>query len=298
MEVLDNLTHDQVVRVDNRLYEVRIVEKSTEDGKSVDEEWVSLQDPRLGAFVTKLQSLSERPTSYLPFTKQELIPRSQLLSFFQRKAPLLRHRIGQPLTGLDLSMPSIDAKIGFSTMWLTQRFSERVRARHRRLIAYKRLGLKQLPKECSWTYIPTSAQLLLERLRQSFPQQMLCLGDFSFLPTSCDGVLAPVISTKSFQPTDFQSVLAEPGECDIFFPTDFAALQQLCAEMLPPIGSSSPTATRGHITQVLSFSSFMRQYANVAATQTANGWCAAEEDYVNFNMLVSAPPQSKRSSDS
>lgn len=77
-------------------------------------------------------------------------------------------------------------------------------------------------------FIPTRLLSLLRTLRQHFPRHRLLLSDFSSLPDTIPGHMAPVVQTR-FQNTTVpcSTLLVKQGFFDIFFPTDFERLRDM-----------------------------------------------------------------------
>jgi hypothetical protein len=77
-------------------------------------------------------------------------------------------------------------------------------------------------------FIPTKCLALLEKLRNVFPLHRPLMADFSSLPDTVHGDMAPVVQTRfDGQTVACSTMLVSRGHFDIFFPTDFRLLKDM-----------------------------------------------------------------------
>ena len=128
-------------------------------------------------------------------------------------------------------------------------------------------------------FIPTNGFLLMERLRNLFPNHRAILADFSELPDSITGKSAPVVQTRLNGKTVACSTYMLPkGEYDIFFPTDF----ELMAKIHEQQGGSSNNKKALVLTQA----DFLRKYGDLSKTRTRGGYNPMVDEYHNMKFLL------------
>ncbi|ORY08422.1 DUF185-domain-containing protein [Basidiobolus meristosporus CBS 931.73] len=146
----------------------------------------------------------------------------------------------------------------------------------RKLRNYLPFGLNLSSPE----FIPTKALVLLESLKEHFPNHRLILGDFYSLPDSVEGVDAPVVQTR-YQRTmvPCSTYMVQPGWFDIFFPTNFELLSDIYELVCR---SDIPDSSVKVITQ----KEFLERYAEVEQTETLSGENPMLTYYENNKFLL------------
>ncbi|KAI9594566.1 ubiquitin-protein ligase E3 C [Syncephalis fuscata] len=137
------------------------------------------------------------------------------------------------------------------------------------------------PNLTSAEFLPTKALLLLERLRDYFPQHRLILSDFYQLPDAMPGQDAPVVQTR-YQHTmvPCSTYMVQPGWFDIFYPTNFELLrdvyQLICRSDHAAFGP-----------RVLGEREFLVHFADIEQTRTLSGENPMLDYYENNKFLFS-----------
>ncbi len=181
-------------------------------------------------------------------------------------------------------------------------------------------------------WYPTTQLQLLHILRHYIPRHHLLLADFDSLPSTVEGMCAPVVASKDAstrgKTVDHRSHLIQLGTADIFFPTDFAALhtvyQRVCRDreqrevrkegngidpaakkeeqMQQGVASLDATATPATVPEarVLTTYQFMQEYARgyEVPTSVSNGWSPLHRDYVNMSFFLASANEPATSDDS
>ncbi|KAM0754444.1 DUF185-domain-containing protein [Meredithblackwellia eburnea MCA 4105] len=89
-------------------------------------------------------------------------------------------------------------------------------------------------------FIPTKLVLLLDVLREKFPNHRLLMSDFDRLTDAIPGLNAPVVQTRyEGETVACTTYLVQPGYFDIFFPTNFHLLRDLYSLIMSPSPASS-----------------------------------------------------------
>ncbi|OAA62027.1 cog1565 domain containing protein [Niveomyces insectorum RCEF 264] len=133
------------------------------------------------------------------------------------------------------------------------------------------LQKRQLPPE----YLPTRLLAFFGVLEQQFPAHRLLTSDFHALPDATAGLNAPVVQTRyERRPVPVSTPLVHQGYFDIMFPTDFGVVEALYR------------AVTGKLSRVEPHEAFMRQWADLAATETRSGENPLLSWYKNASVLA------------
>ncbi|ORY97046.1 S-adenosyl-L-methionine-dependent methyltransferase [Lobosporangium transversale] len=166
---------------------------------------------------------------------------------------------------------TIRKQSGYKSPVLSRRFLRRLRNR-----------LPFAPNMTAPEFIPTKLLLLLETLKNYFPQHRLVLSDFYTLPEAIPGVDAPVVQTRySGTMVPCSTYMVMPGMFDIFFPTNFELLrdiyQQVCR---PSLGMEKSV-------KVQTQKQFLERYGDLEKTRTLSGENPMLMYYENNKMFLS-----------
>lgn len=134
--------------------------------------------------------------------------------------------------------------------------------------------------------VPTSCWRLLRALCAAAPEHQFTIADFSWLPSQPNGVInAPVVQMQKAGATiDLHGeYLRATGEVDILFPTNFAHLAHLihAASAMSDGGGSEAKAI-----QNVTSAEFMRQWHDLEATRTQDGFNPLVDDFTNTRFVV------------
>ncbi|KAI1320726.1 hypothetical protein EDD11_010260 [Mortierella claussenii] len=152
----------------------------------------------------------------------------------------------------------------------------------RRMLRRLRNRLPFAPNMTGPEFIPTKLLLLLETLKQYFPNHRLVLSDFFTLPEAIKGTDAPVVQTRySGTMVPCSTYMVMPGMFDIFFPTNFELLkdmyQQVCR---PSLGMEKSV-------KVQTQREFLERYGDLERTRTYSGENPMLMYYENNKMFLS-----------
>ncbi|KAI8888785.1 DUF185-domain-containing protein [Backusella circina FSU 941] len=193
------------------------------------------------------------------------------------------------------ALVSIDAKGDYTEVYepvgndalINKYLAIRDQTRYKTPVLSNQLWLKFLkslplaPNMTSAEFVPTKLFMLLETLKNYFPQHRLVLSDFSQLPDSVDGVDAPVVQTR-YRGTmvPCSTYMVQPGWFDIFFPTNFELLRDMY--LLVCRGSKAGDKS----VKVLSHREFCERYGDVERTTTRSGENPMLMYYENMKMII------------
>ncbi|KAJ3322400.1 hypothetical protein HDV06_003137 [Boothiomyces sp. JEL0866] len=125
-------------------------------------------------------------------------------------------------------------------------------------------------------FVPTNAFQLLKNLKEYFPKHRLIISDFDSLPSTIDGVDAPVVQIRHRdEMVACSDYLVQPGYFDIFFPTNFQLMSQIYQNLT------------GNSGIVMKHSEFLKSYGNLTETRTRSGDNPMLEYYENVSFLLS-----------
>ncbi|KAI9748508.1 MAG: hypothetical protein M1815_003202 [Lichina confinis] len=124
-------------------------------------------------------------------------------------------------------------------------------------------------------YLPTRLMNFFEILNAYFPAHRLLVGDFNQLPNTIRGVNAPVVQTRFERRTvPVTTPLVQQGYFDILFPTDFQLMESIYRVLT------------GKFARVTSQEDFLRRWADVDHTRTANGENPMLSWYQNASVMT------------
>ena len=168
-----------------------------------------------------------------------------------------------------------------------------------------RSHLPLAPNVTAPEFLPTMQMVFFDKLLQHFPRHRLLLSDFDRLPTSCEGVDAPIVQTRQrHTPVPCSTYLVSRGWFDIFFPTNFELMQdiyRLCQQeqqTSPPHHTHTHTHQHQHQhqhtnppptvrSQVLTHRAFLERYAgDLKRTTTKSGENPMLEHYQNVKFFL------------
>ncbi|GBG30023.1 Protein arginine methyltransferase NDUFAF7-like, mitochondrial [Hondaea fermentalgiana] len=270
LEVLDNLPHDKLVR------------KLSPASRDADTPWWIFKSGDLNEWhQTHVVPANENGDIF----REDLRPLSDPLAIRAAEAFLGPHQL--PAAPADAEAAG---KKGSS-------LGEKLVNWARQSLAKGRLMSEQAPEDSAarGIFVPTGALQMIDTLAQKFPQHEVLAADFNMLPPpeistwtmhsrrgepgSVFGVRnAPLVASKNDKgnTVDHSTYLVPLGTADIFFQTDFLALQ---AAYKSVVGANAHAEMR---TQ----SSFLREFADFAYTETRSGYNPMLEDYHNMDFFI------------
>lgn len=139
--------------------------------------------------------------------------------------------------------------------------------------------------------VPTSCWRLLRALCAAAPEHQFTIADFSWLPPQPNGVInAPVVQMQKAGATiDLHGeYLRATGEVDILFPTNFDHLAHLihAASAMSNGGSSGDGGGEAKAIQNVTTAEFMREWHDLEATRTQDGFNPLVDDFTNTRFVV------------
>ena len=131
----------------------------------------------------------------------------------------------------------------------------------------------------------------VERHCAAAPEHQFTIADFSWLPPQPNGVInAPVVQMQKAGATiDLHGeYLRATGEVDILFPTNFDHLAHMihAASAMSNGGSSGDGGGEAKAIQNVTTAEFMREWHDLEATRTQDGFNPLVDDFTNTRFVV------------